>query len=71
VSFVEFSPAVEGFVLWRTNFTSQGVTGGTGFLDVSGASWVRDAVGRDRAQGYYLAGRGSFVNGTISFPFHE
>lgn len=72
VSFLEFSDVGSGdFVEWRTNLTSTQVLAGSGFVDLSGASWVREVVGSDRPQAYYITGMGSLTNGTISIPWSE
>lgn len=69
-SFVEFSETPHGFVVWRTNVTASGMTAGTGLVDLSGASWLRAALGKESEQAYYLAGRAS-LDGTISIPGHD
>lgn len=72
VSFLEFTDVGNGeFVEWRTNMTSTQAFAGSGFVDLTGASWVRNVVGSDRAQAYYIAGTGSLQNGTIALPYRE
>lgn len=72
VSFVEFTDVGNGeFVVWRTNMTAQSVQAGSGFVDLSGASWVRQVVGGARPQAYYLTGVASFDDGTIALPYRE
>ena len=72
ISFVEFTDVGrDEFVVWRTNMTAQTMQSGSGFLDLSGASWVREVVGSARPQAYYLTGLASFEDGSIALPHRE
>lgn len=67
-AFTEFTQTPHGLATWTTNVTAATVTSGSGPIVIP-EGFVREVVGAERAQAYYMAGTGgAFSNGTITLP---